>query len=293
MIQAVHYRTAPSCQLDRSSSRLPALLIQCPKVGYAPAKPTVTARQLASPITVRALPGDGPFCGNGQGGLWYVCGPGEIPLGGTTRIVVLHVSFTARVGSGLGAYGVHVEYPHNCGGSGAGINRAIRAGQRVTVQVSLETRCLGTFRGTVTYAPNTGPGGRFDGPLGASGAISVGTFTYRLTELPGLTSTTPNGTLNGDLSVCCGADGQPRAAGTIVVHGAHGTLRYVYTDQSGQFSVSLPPGNYRVVGGIPQRGLKIDRCRPSAATGKQTPSQSLTEVASGRTTTIAVTCQGR
>ena len=292
MIQAVHYRNAPSCRLSRPSSRLPAWLIQCPRIGYVPAKPTVTARQVASPITVRALPGAGPFCGNDQGRLWYVCGPGEIPLEGTTGIVVLNVSFTARVASGLGGYTVQVEYPHNCGGSGGGIKPNIRQGQRVTLQPTLQPRCFGTFHGTVSYVPNTGPGPQFvGGPSGEPGAISVGTFTYRLNALPRPTSSTPNGTLNGDLSVCCRAPGQTREAGTIVVHGTRGTQRYAYTDQSGHFTVSLPPGSYRVVGGIPQHGWKIGRCQPSSTSGKTKPPRSLTEVTSNHTTTIAVICQ--
>ena len=55
MIEAVHYRNAPTCELDRPSPRLSAWLIRCPTVGYVPAKPTLTARQLASPIRVRVI----------------------------------------------------------------------------------------------------------------------------------------------------------------------------------------------------------------------------------------------
>jgi hypothetical protein len=42
MIEAVHYRHAPSCRVDRSSARLPAFALSCPRVSYVPATPRLT-----------------------------------------------------------------------------------------------------------------------------------------------------------------------------------------------------------------------------------------------------------
>lgn len=262
-----------------------------------PRNPSVSQADVAAPIAVHALPGDGPFCGNDQGGLWYVCKPGEIPLAGTSPTIVLRVSFTARVAvrNASSGYFVSVKNPGNCGGSGGGLGHNVAVGTRVTLQQTLQTRCKGTFHGTVEYVPNIGAAGA--GPLigrtRKGVAVTVGTFTYQLTNLPGPTITTPNGTLDGTLGVCCDATGSTHESGTIVIHGADQTQRYIYPGRSGRFSVSLPPGRYRVAGGIPKLGWRLGRCHPVPGTGTSSSASPTVSVSSGRTTTISVLCQGQ
>jgi hypothetical protein len=260
--------------------------------------PSVSAAQVAAPISVHALPGDGPFCGNDQGGFFYVCRPGEIPLEGTSPLIMLQVSFTARVAvrNPRSGYFVSVKNPGSCGGSGGGLGHDVAAFTRVAVQEELQTRCKGTFHGVVEYVANIGPGGV--GPFlarrgGAEGAWTVGTFTYKLNALPGPTITTPNGTLRGTLAVCCTAKGRTGESGTVVVQGADKSRRFVYSGPTGGFSVALPPGRYRVVGGIPKLGWKIGRCRPVLTTGTSSRALPTVIVSSNRTTTISVVCQGQ
>ena len=263
---------------------------------HAARNPNVSQADVAAPITVDALPGDGPFCGNDEGGLFYVCKPGEIPLAGTSPLIVLRISLTARVAvrNNSSGYFVRIQNPGNCGGSGGSLHRDVAAGARVTLQQELQTRCKGTFHGTVEYVPNIAPGGV--GALLAGrtgGAVTVGTFTYKLTTLPGPTTTTPSGTLTGTLAVCCSATGSTSESGTIVIHGADQTQRYLYPGPSGRFSVSLPPGHYRIIGGIPKLGWRLGRCHPVPATGTSNRASPTIAVSSGLTTTISVVCQGQ
>jgi hypothetical protein len=44
-----------TCPVDRTSARLPAFVLSCPRVGYVSAKSTLTDRQLAAPIHVRVI----------------------------------------------------------------------------------------------------------------------------------------------------------------------------------------------------------------------------------------------
>ncbi len=298
LIATITYRDAPTCHGPSLTNSFRTLrsLDDCRDVGYvAPPHAKVTEAGVASPISVRALPGDGPFCGNDEGGLWYVCKPGEIPLGGTSPVIVLRVSFIARVAvdNAFSGYDVQVKNPGNCGGSGGALNQHVEKDARVTVQQTLQTRCKGTFHGTVEYIPNIGPNGA-NRPLadrGGEGALTVGTFTYQLTKLPGPSISTPDGLLDGRLALCCSAAGTTPEPGTIVIHGANGTQRYVYPGRSGRFTVSLPPGRYRVVGGIPTLGWKVGLCHAVPGTGKSNGPSPTAVVTSARTTTISVRCQ--
>ncbi|HEY5431248.1 MAG TPA: hypothetical protein VIK04_19180 [Solirubrobacteraceae bacterium] len=298
LIATITYRDAPTCHGPPLTNNGPTLprVDHCRDVGYvAPPHPKVTQADVASPITVRALPGDGPFCGNDQGGLWYVCKPGEIPLEGTSPTIVLRVSFTARVAvrNAFSGYFVHVQNPGNCGGSGGTVNQNVSEDARITVQQDLQTRCKGTFHGAVEYIPNIGPAGRGRAVAGLAeqGALTVGTFTYQLRNLRPTTST-QEGVLDGSVAPCCTATGSTPEPGTIVVYGANGTQRYVYPGASGHFSVSLPPGHYRVVGGIPKLGWRVGRCLPVPADVKSNSPSPTVAVNSNHTTTISVVCKG-
>jgi hypothetical protein len=299
LIATITYRDAPACHgppfADNGATLL--RLSHCRDVGYvAPPHPKVTQADLATPITVRALPGDGPFCGNDRGGAWYVCGPDEIPLEGTTGLLVLNISFTARVAvsNSFSSYTVYVQDPHNCGGSGGPLERDIRKGERVSIQETVETRCLGTFDVAVAYIPDTGPSGARHLFPRAPGAITVGTFNYRVQTVPPPTTTTPDGTIEGAVSVCCNAHGNMHeSGGTIVVHGANGTQRYAYSGHAGRFSVSLPPGHYRVVGGIPRLGWKVGLCHSFPATRRYSKPLPTVTVTSSQTTAISIICQGQ
>lgn len=105
---------------------------------------------------------------------------------------------------------------------------------------------------------------------------------------------TPNrdGVLNGELSVCCSAVGSTPEAGTIVARTADGSGRTIDVRPSGRFSVSLPPGRYRVLGGIPKLGWSVGRCLPDSPT-RNAPRTPMEDIRIGETTSVSVICQGQ
>jgi hypothetical protein len=196
MIQAVHYRKAPSCQLARASSRLPAWADTCPRVGYRPAKPTLTDRQVAAPIHVRVINAKAyclghegaPIRGFGPAPTaqltpYHPCSnptssrPGDV-IHGTLVIF----SWTARqpVTSPRSNYTFFVNNSR-CGGQGGSTYGQTTAGERLTRALILQPRphCTGTFTGAVGYNPDLGPGGGdfADNEPGQGGSLLVGRFT--------------------------------------------------------------------------------------------------------------------
>ena len=102
----------------------------------------------------------------------------------------------------------------------------------------------------------------------------------------------PDGVLNGELAVCCSAIGSSREAGTVVARRTDGRARTFAVTSSGRFSVSLPPGRYRVVGGIPKLGWSVGRCLPVPATWNA-PRPSMQDVRIGQMTSVSIICQGQ
>jgi hypothetical protein len=55
MIDAVGYRGPSTRRLDQTGGREPTWLMSCPRVGYLPPKPPLTASQVAAPVSVRII----------------------------------------------------------------------------------------------------------------------------------------------------------------------------------------------------------------------------------------------
>ena len=193
MIQAVHYGNAPTCQLDRASSRLPVWADSCPRVGYRPAKPSLTDREVSAPIHVRVIDANAYCLVNGGGAVYRfgrapatqlspyrpcshptISRPGDV-IHGTLVIF----SWTARqpVTSPRSNY-TFLLNSGRCGGQGGSTYGQISAGERLTRAVILQP-CSGTFIGGVGYNPHLGPGGGdfADPDPGHAGNLLVGRFT--------------------------------------------------------------------------------------------------------------------
>lgn len=193
MIQAVHYRNAPTCQLDHANARLPAWANGCPRVGYVPAKTTLTARQVAAPIHVRVIHANAYCLGHGGPPIYgfgrapatqltpyHPCSnptsrrPGDVIHG---ALVIF--SWTARqpVTSPRSNYTFLLNNGH-CGGQGGSTYGQITAGEPLTRAVILQP-CTGTFTGAVGYNPDLGPGGGdfANNDPGQGGSLLVGRFT--------------------------------------------------------------------------------------------------------------------
>ena len=191
MIRAVHYRNAPTCQLD---SRLPAWANSCPRVGYAQARPTLTDRQVTAPIHVRVINahayclghGGAPITGSGPAPAtqltpYHPCSrptsrrPGDV-IHGTLVIF----SWTARqpVTSPRSNYTFSLNNK-SCGGESGSTYGTITLGELLTRAVILQPRphCKG-FTGAIGYNPDLGPGaGDFTADPGHGGNLLVGRFT--------------------------------------------------------------------------------------------------------------------
>jgi len=146
VITKVIYRSGRTCRPAAN------LAPGCPEIGYArtAAKP-VTSAQVASPVTVRYLGRATPRGLDGNGPPEYA----------------VVVSFIARapVTSAASQYDITEQYPRSCGGGfgGAPVLNDTRAGQRISRRQFINTRCVGTFHGTVSYNTTTRVGG---GPTG-------------------------------------------------------------------------------------------------------------------------------
>jgi hypothetical protein len=74
----------------------------------------------------------------------------------------------------------------------------------------------------------------------------------------------------------------------VVVTGATGKRHRLKVGRSGRFSVSLAPGRYQAVGGIPRLDWKLGAC----IVDSPAPPASF-RVLAGRTTRITVDCHGK
>jgi hypothetical protein len=188
VITSVTYSDGHTCQLPAPT---PAGVQQasCPPVGYAaPRVEHVTPAQTAAPITVRKLPA-GHYCTSGPLRL-APCQGGQTPLRGERGLLLVEISFTARVAvtNGNSDYEYSLTYParpgEGCPGSGSsGTTLAnLRGGTRVVFQDQIPDRCTGIVHGTVAYVPTTGAAGFGAGPTLASAqgkSIPVGRFSFR------------------------------------------------------------------------------------------------------------------
>lgn len=196
MIETVQYRNAPACQVDRPSTRLPAVTFSCPHVGYVPATPRLTDRQVAAPIHVRVInaraycldPGGAPTRGFGPAaatdlGPYRPCSkPKSSRAGGVTHGTLVIFSWTARqpVTSSRSNYTFFLN-DGRCGGQGGSTYGRITADERLTRAVIQQPRprCTGTLTGAVGYNPDLGPGGGDSGgdEPGQGSSLLVGRFT--------------------------------------------------------------------------------------------------------------------
>lgn len=193
MIQAVHYRTAPSCQVDSPGSR-PFWASRCARVGYVQPRPTLTDRQVAAPVHVRVINANAYCLKPGQDratarsgpapatqlGPYQPCAhptgrrPGDVIHG---TLVVFFWTARQPVTSSESNYAYSV-YNGRCGGPGGSTYGTITAGERLTRAVILSP-CSGSFTGIVSYNPDLGPGGGDSAPdePGRQGNLIVGRFT--------------------------------------------------------------------------------------------------------------------
>lgn len=181
----------------------------CPRVGYiAPTRKRVTHADVATKIRVRRSVGR-HWCsrkGPERPNVFEVrlCS-GAVPAG-YNRIhllskvvhgkvvsldpltVLANVSLVARepVTSSRSWYQYSIHYPrgHGCAGDIGGLSEGdIRVGEPVRFQnYEVVGRCSGVYRGTVSYVQSTAPtsGGSLVGPQPGHGAVSVGSFHFRV-----------------------------------------------------------------------------------------------------------------
>jgi hypothetical protein len=158
-IVRVDYRNGQVCRLDQMRSSLAGDI--CPQVGRAPAThPTVTAAQVAAPVTTR--------------------------LRKAHRGPILIISFVARVAvtDASSHYSFSVRFPGHaphCGfAEGGAISHNNTPGQLETVHLTT-AGCHGRARGTVRYSYGLNGGGLPASPFGRGGhTLTVGHFSTQL-----------------------------------------------------------------------------------------------------------------
>jgi hypothetical protein len=208
LIVAIRYRNGRTCRPGSPSTRNsflaqnPAIGASCPPIGYvAPKAARIDQSQVASPVSVRRISAR-RYCFR-RGRVPSVTAPapatdigpyipcdGPVPAGDVranpepTGGVNVAFTWTARqpVTSRNSQYQYFIDYPHNCGGQGGITRGTIRAGERMTRAEFVQTRCSGTFTGSVGYIQNLGPGGPDHAGTtpGHGGSLLVGRFTFTL-----------------------------------------------------------------------------------------------------------------
>jgi hypothetical protein len=190
-ITEVQYRDGHLCRLPLAT---PSGVRQasCPPVGYVPPRqPHLTAATIAAPITVRLLPYAPSYCGGNSEPAFRLCRPNETPLGGTSRERLVNFSFTAPIAADgvTSTYQFQDSYAaagsKTCpgGGSGGPSDLRVHAGQTVTFQDQISIGCHGLVTGSITYTPNTGPGGTNGGSIAPNRTprtLLVGRFRFRM-----------------------------------------------------------------------------------------------------------------
>ncbi len=189
VITAVTYRNGHVCQLPVPTSAGVAQA-RCPPVQYAaPRVQHVTAAQVAAPVSVQKLAAK-HYCTSGPLTL-ALCRAGQTPLNGEHGVLLVNISFTARIAvtNGNSYYEFSDTYPSQgrpgCPGSGtSGTTLAnVRAGQRVLFQDQIPDGCIGVVHGTIAYVPASGAAGFGSGSSRASGrhgSIIVGRFSFAM-----------------------------------------------------------------------------------------------------------------
>jgi hypothetical protein len=196
MIQAVHYHSAPTCQVDRTRARLPAFAISCPRVGYVPAKPSLTDSQVAAPIHVRVINASA-YCLGHQGAPirgfgpaaateltpYHPCShPTSSRPGDVTHGTLVIFSWTARqpVTSSRSNYTFFLN-DGRCAAQGGSTYGQITLHERLIRAVILQPgpRCGDALTGAIGYNPDLGPGGGSysDSEPGQGSSLLVGRFT--------------------------------------------------------------------------------------------------------------------
>jgi hypothetical protein len=196
LIATISYRDAPTCHGPPLTNN--GLTLQrfdhCRDVGYvAPPHPKVTEADVASPVKVQPMPAR-YYCihkGIYQPNVLRIPCDGRVPKGysripGRASQLMVYISWIARqpvTNVNDSTYSIQLTNPPRCGGGGrgdGGTQSLIRAGTRITRDVEVSTRCVGTYRGTVVYQPSLGPAGQAGAGLpkqGAPGKYLVGQFS--------------------------------------------------------------------------------------------------------------------
>lgn len=187
VISEVSYSDGRSCHVPAPGT-FAAMFGSCPPVGFvASQRPRVTAAQVRSPVSVRAVAARS-YCTRGEA--IEPC-DGAPPRGyrrvsGGWPSLLAQVSFTSRVAipDSASFYDIEFSYPHShgcsTGGSGGPTNADIRAGQRVTEWMLVPYRCPGVVHGKVTYVPTVGPASSMPitGLPGQGRPLLVGRFSF-------------------------------------------------------------------------------------------------------------------
>jgi hypothetical protein len=200
MILSARYRSGRTCQPAGLDTRLPAMVVQCPRVGYIAPRPTVRDSLLTAPVSVRVVPArrycwkpeSRPVYGFGTAaasdlGNYLPCN-GALPARDEHPGLVEHgllvvFSWTAR----QPVTSANTEYEYflgsgSCGGEGGSTSGRITAGERLTRGIVVQSGCRGRVTGAVGYEPDLGPGGGgFAGAdPGHDGSLLVGSFTITI-----------------------------------------------------------------------------------------------------------------
>ena len=131
------------------------------------------------------------------------------------------------------------------------------------------------------------------GPAASRGTLGqLSNIIASLHQQPEQRFASDDGLITGSLTVCCDANGSTPEPGTVVIRAPNRSGYVVDVGHSGQFSVSLPPGRYRVVGGIPTLGWQIGRCIAIPARSSSPPAEPAI-VKAGARTNVIVNCQGQ
>lgn len=187
VISAVSYRDGHTCQVPAPGTEA-SLFGHCRPVGFvSPPRHRFTTAQLATPISVRALPARS-YCTRGE--IIQPC-DGRVPSGfrrltGGAPALLVQVGFTSRVAipDSRSYYETELSFSRRrgctVGGSGGPTNSDIRAGQRVSSWMFVPYSCPGVVHGSVSYVPTEGAATSMPvlGLPGQGKPVLVGRFSF-------------------------------------------------------------------------------------------------------------------